>query len=203
MKLDSYFKNLPNMWSANFLAILGFVSFILAIIAVSVSSYYSVEPFSFPKTFEEVHRSIESCIIAHIFLFPLTCVHGIIPIIIQYLFLSKAKLQNNIAFIIMIVITILCTIPGYNLFDSSSGSGIYIAFVPILGLPVTIIAFIIFFILLYRDLKNRKQLSEANCIANPKRIANHYYINFVNIFFWYGTILFILEFLLLIYTFFF
>ena len=197
MKLDSYFKNLPNMWSANFLAILGFVSFILAIIAVSVSSYYSVEPFSFPKTFEEVHRSIESCIIAHIFLFPLTCVHGIIPIIIQYLFLSKAKLQNNIAFIIMIVITILCTIPGYNLFDSSSGSGIYIAFVPILGLPVTIIAFIILFILLYRDLKSRKQLSEA------KRIANRYYINFVNIFFWYGTIVFILEFLLLIYILFF
>ena len=197
MKLDSYFKNLPNMWSANFLAMLGFVSFILAIIAASVSSYYSVNPFSFPQTFKEVYRLIENCIILHIFSFPLTCIHAIIPIIVQCTLLAKQKLQNNMTFIIMMVITILCTIPGYNLFDFSRGGGIYIAFLPIFGSPVTIIAFIIFFILLYRDLKNRKQLSEA------KRIANHYYINFVNIFFWYGTILFILEFLLLIYILFF
>ncbi len=193
MKADSYFKNLPDMWSANFLAMLGFVSFVLAIIAGSVSSYYSVNTFSFPQTFKEIYRLIENCIILHIFSFPLTCVHAIIPIIVQCILLAKQKLQNNIAFIIMIVITILCTIPGYNLFDFSSGGGIYLAFLPIFGSPATIIAFVILFILLYRDLKNRKQIPDSKHITNPS------YINFINIFFWYGAVVLILEVLLLIF----
>ena len=195
MKLDSYFKNLPNMWSANFLAMLGFVSFILAIIAAAVSFYYSGETLSFPKTLEAVHVIFESYIILHVCLFPLTCAHAIVPIIIQCMFLSKPKLQNNIAFIIMIVITILCTIPGYDKFDFSSGKAIYLVIVSLFGSPVTMLAFIILFILLYRDLKSRKQISDRKLITNPS------YINFVNIFFWYGIVVLILEALLLVYIF--
>ena len=192
MKLKSYFKNLPDMWSANIIAMLGFVSFVLAIIAAAASSYYSVDPFSFPKTFQDIYGLMESCIIIHIFLFPLTCAHAIVPIIVQCIFLSKPKLQNNIIFIIMMVITILCTIPGYDKFDSSHGEGIYFAFLPIFGSPVTIITFIILFILFYRDLKNKKQIPDS------KHITNSSYINFVNIFFWYGIVVLILETLLLI-----
>ena len=195
MKLKSYFKNLPDMWSANIIAMLGFVSFVLAIIAASVSSYCSANVISLPQTCKDVYRLIEDCIILHTFSFPLTCAHAIVPIIVQCILLSKQKLQNNIIFIIMIVITILCTIPGYNLFDFSRGGGIYIAFLPIFGSPVTIIAFIILFILFCRDLKSRKQIPDRKLITNPS------YINFVNIFFWYGIVVLILEALLLVYIF--
>ena len=195
MKLDSYFKNLPNMWSANIIAMLGFVSFILAIIAAAVSFYYSGETLSFPKTLEAVQKLIGYWISLHIFSFPLTCAHAIVPIIIQCMFLSKPKLQNNIAFIIMMVITILCTIPGYNKFDFNRGNGIYLAFVSVFGSPVTIITFIILFILFCMDLKSRKQIPDRKLITNPS------YINFVNIFFWYGIVVLILEALLLVYIF--
>lgn len=195
MKLDSYFKNLPDMWSANVIAMLGFVSFVLAIIAKSVTFYYSGDAFSLPKTLEAVHVMFESYIILHVCLFPLTCAHAIVPIIVQYILFAKQKLQNNIAFILMIVFTILCAIPGYNKFDFNRGNGIYLAFLSLFGSPVTLLAFIILFILLYRDLKNRKQIPDSKHITNPS------YINFINIFFWYGTVVLILEALLLVYMF--
>ncbi len=92
----------------------------------------------------------------------------------------------------MIVFTILCTIPGYDLFDSSRGGDIYFAFLPILGSPITISAFIILVILFCRDLKSSKQIPDS------KRITNRSYINFVNIFFCYGIVELTLALVLLI-----
>lgn len=45
MKLNSYFKNLPNRWSANFLAMLGFVNLIFVLFTAIFPSIYELLDF--------------------------------------------------------------------------------------------------------------------------------------------------------------
>lgn len=189
MKVGSYFKNLPNMWSANFLAMLGFVSFIFSIIGIASLIFYSHINIDMPY---KIGASIKDIgwyfILIQGSLLPVICLLGILPIITQYGILMRPSKNTHLQILLLAVAITLCTLPSY-IFYAENGSGFFFAFIPFFCYPVLIAVFFIFITLLFIDLILKKQ------IPNKNLVKNKYYKFIVNIFFWYSIVIFILAFI--------
>ena len=190
MKLDSYFKNLPNMWSANFLAMLGFVSFVFSIIGIASLIFYSHINIDFMSY--KIGTSIKDIgwyfILIQCSLLPVICLLGILPVITQYGILMRPSKNTHLQILLLAVVITLCTLSSC-IFYAESGSGVFFAFIPFFCYPVLIAASFIFITLLFIDLILKKQ------ILNKNLVKNKYYKFIVNIFFWYSIVIFILAFI--------
>ena len=190
MKLDSYFKNLPNMWSANFLAMLGFVSFVFSIVGIASLIFYSHINIDFMSY--KIGTSIKDIgwyfILIQCSLLPVICLLGILSVITQYGILMRPSKNTHLQILLLAVVITLCTLSSC-IFYAESGSGIFFAFIPFFCYPVLIAASFIFITLLFIDLILKKQ------IPNKNLVKNKYYKFIVNIFFWYSIVIFILAFI--------
>lgn len=190
MKLSSYFRNLPNMWSANFLAMLGFVSFVFSIIGIASLIFYSHINIDFMSY--KIGTSIKDIgwyfILIQCSLLPVICLLGILPVITQYGILMRPSKNTHLQILLLAVVITLCTLSSCILY-AESGSGIFFAFIPFFCYPVLIAASFIFITLLFIDLILKKQ------ILNKNLVKNKYYKFIVNIFFWYSIVIFILAFI--------
>ena len=190
MKLDSYFKNLPNMWSANFLAMLGFVSFVFSIIGIASLIFYSHINIDFMSY--KIGTSIKDIgwyfILIQCSLLPVICLLGILPVITQYGILMRPSKNTHLQILLLAVVITLCTLSSC-IFYAESGSGVFFAFIPFFCYPVLIAASFIFITLLFIDLILKKQ------ILNKNLVKNKYYKFIVNIFFCYLIVIFILAFI--------
>ena len=145
MKLDSYFKNLPNMWSANFLAMLGFVSFVFSIIGIASLIFYSHINIDFMSY--KIGTSIKDIgwyfILIQCSLLPVICLLGILPVITQYGILMRPSKNTHLQILLLAVVITLCTLSSC-IFYAESGSGVFFAFIPFFCYPVLIAASFIF-----------------------------------------------------------
>ena len=189
MKLSSYFKNLPGMWSANFLAMLGFVSFVFSIIGIASLIFYSHINIDMPYKIGTAIKDIGwYFILIQCSLLPVICLLGILPVITQYGILMRPSKNTHLQILLLAVVITLCTLSSC-IFYAESGSGVFFAFIPFFCYPVLIAASFIFITLLFIDLILKKQ------ILNKNLVKNKYYKFIVNIFFWYSIVIFILAFI--------
>ena len=174
------------MWSANIIAMLGFVSFVFGIIGIISLVYYSQIQFIPLNFFTAIKNLAWYFVIIQASLFSIICILGILPVVIQFFLLAKINTNKHVHVMLLGTIA-LCTIPSH-IFYSDTGSAIYLAFVPFFCYPILIAAGFIFILLLFIDLILKKQTS------NKSLVKNKCYKFIVNIFFWYSIIIFILAF---------
>ena len=178
------------MWSANFLAMLGFVSFVFSIVGIASLIFYSHINIDFMSY--KIGTSIKDIgwyfILIQCSLLPVICLLGILSVITQYGILMRPSKNTHLQILLLAVVITLCTLSSC-IFYAESGSGIFFAFIPFFCYPVLIAASFIFITLLFIDLILKKQ------IPNKNLVKNKYYKFIVNIFFWYSIVIFILAFI--------
>ena len=190
--ITQYFNDLPNRWSANFLAFMAFNNILLAIIGYTVSTIYQ---FAVPKEALKLILAMPVFIPIYATAFlPISCIIALISFIP---FKKLLKTNNPKIFkfnlILLFLILLFCYILLIPFFDFTSGSSIYIVFIPILFFWIPVSIFIIYLLLLWRE--NCKNLKMQNSIL----LENKYYKKYLKNFFIYGFILFgIVEVLLLL-----
>ena len=190
--IAQYLNDLPNRWSANFLAFMGFNNILLALVGYVISVVYQ---FAIPN------EALKLILVAPIFIpvyaiafLPISCV---ITLILFIPFKILLKTDNSKIFKLNLILLFLFLLTCYILlapfFDFTSGNAIYIVFIPIILFWIPVSIFIIYLLLLWREkCKNLKMQSST-------LLENKYYKKCLKIFFVYGFILFgIIELLLLL-----
>ena len=146
--VTQYWNDLPNKWSANFLALLGGVNFIIALIGAFITTLYDTILSSEPSNFIEVIKdflsgilcySISLCFISFILA---ACVT--IPYIL--VILSKKRYFVIINLLIILSFFIVFFALGYEGFNMTQGGGIYLVFFAFgnaLAVPIPILIYLI------------------------------------------------------------
>ncbi|MBE7703786.1 MAG: hypothetical protein E7Z89_07040 [Cyanobacteria bacterium SIG28] len=186
----TYFNELPNKWSANFLAFMGFNNILLALVGYVISVVYQ---FAIPnETLKLILATPVFLSVYAIAFLPVSCV---IALILLIPFKILLKTNNSKVFKLNLILLLLFLLTCYILltpfFDFTSGSAIYIVFIPIIlfWIPISILAIYLFLLWL----ENYKKLKIQNSIL----LENKYYKKYLKIFFIYGFVLFgIIELLL-------
>ena len=190
--IAQYLNDLPNRWSANFLAFMGFNNILLALVGYVISVVYQ---FAIPN------EALKLILVAPIFIpvyaiafLPISCV---ITLILFIPFKILLKTDNSKIFKLNLILLFLFLLTCYILlapfFDFTSGNAIYIVFIPIILFWIPVSIFIIYLLLLWRE--NSKNLK----MQSSTMLENKYYKKCLKIFFVYGFILFgIIELLLLL-----
>ena len=190
--ITQYLNDLPNRWSANFLAFLAFNNALLAIIGYITSIAYQ---FAIPKEALKMILAIPIFLPVYAIAFlPISCV---ITLILFIPFKILLKTDNSKIFKLNLILLFLFLLTCYILlapfFDFTSGNAIYIVSIPIILFWIPVSIFIIYLLLLWRE--NSKNLK----MQSSTLLENKYYKKNLKIFFVYGFILFgIIELLLLL-----
>ena len=190
--IAQYLNDLPNRWSANFLAFMAFNNILFATIGYMVSTVYQ---FTIPN------EALNLILIIPVFLpiyaiafLPISCIITLI-LLIPFKILLKTNSLKIFKFnsILLFLILLTCYILLAPFFDFTSGSAIYVVFIPIILFWIPVSIFIIYLLLLWRE--NCKNLKMQNSIL----LKNKYYKKYLKIFFVYGFVLFgIIELLLIL-----
>ena len=190
--ISQYLNDLPNRWSANFLAFMGFNNVLLALVGYLISVVYqSAIPNEALKLILVAPVYIPVYAIAFL---PISCA---IALILLIPFKILLKTDNSKIFklnsILLFLFLLICYVLLAPFFDFTSGGAIYIVFIPIILFWIPVSIFIIYLILLRREnCKNLKMQSST-------LLENKYYKKCLKIFFVYGFVLLgIIELLLLL-----
>ena len=190
--ITQYLKDLPNRWSANFLAYLAFNNLLLAIIgSISTIIYEILGTKDSLIPLFELPLYIISYAIAFL---PISCILSFISLYSYRKLLttnnSKKFNRNLITISIILLIIYILVIPFFNF---NTGTSIYIIFIPFIFFWLPIGTFMIYLFLYFKE--NNKNFQLTNSIL----IKNKYYKKCLKFFFLYGFILFgIIEILLLL-----
>ena len=150
--ITRYLDDLPNRWSANFLALLGGTNFIIALIGAFITMLYETLISSEPSNFIEFIKeflsgtliySISLCFISFILA---ACIA--IPYILMILSKKRSVVIINLLIILSFFITFFAL--GYEAFNMTGGVGIYHAFFiigNILAVPIPILIYLILLII--------------------------------------------------------
>lgn len=186
MKFNNYFNNLARYWSANFLAALGFVSFLFGVTGVLALNYFDPS-FTINITSPEIKtKLIESCKLFVKFqtnLFPIICIIVILPAIVQITLLLNSKLKIRTQLCMLFGTIIICILPWFNFFNMHTGGGIWLVFIPYMFYPIIILAGVIYIALLLIDLLQKPRINNQNLAENK------FYRKIINIFFYYSLII--------------
>ena len=190
--ISQYLNDLPNRWSANFLAFMAFNNILLAITGYITSIAYQ---YAVPK------EALKMILATPIFLpvyaiafLPISCVIALILLIPFKILLKTNNIKNfilNLA--LLLLFWLICDILLAPFFDFTSGGAIYIVFIPILLFWVPVSIFVTYLLLLWRE--NSKKLK----MQSSTLLENKFYKKYLKIFFIYGFLLIgIIELLLLL-----
>ena len=150
--IAQHLNDLPNRWSANFLALLGCVNFIIALVGAFITVLYETLLSSEQSNFIEFIKeflsgtliySISLCFISFVLA---TCVA--IPYILMILSKKRSFVIINMLIILSFFITIFAL--SYEAFNMTGGGGIYHAFFiigNILAIPIPISIYLILLII--------------------------------------------------------
>ena len=150
--IAQYLNDLPNRWSANFLALLGGVNFVIALVGAFITVLYetlsSSETSNFIKFIKEflsgtLIYSISLCFISFILA---ACIA--IPYIHAILSKKRSAAITNLSIILVFFIVVFAL--GYEGFNMSGGVGIYhvfFIFVNIFAVPIPISIYLILLII--------------------------------------------------------
>ena len=190
--ISQYLNDLPNRWSASFLAFMAFNNILLAITGYITSIAYQ---YAVPK------EALKMILATPIFLpvyaiafLPISCVIALILLIPFKILLKTNNIKNfklNLA--LLLLFWLICGILLAPFFDFTSGGAIYIVFIPILLFWVPVSIFVTYLLLLWRE--NSKKLK----MQSSTLLENKFYKKYLKIFFIYGFLLIgIIELLLLL-----
>ena len=152
--IAQYLNDLPNRWSANFLALLGCVNFIIALVGAFITVLYDTFLSSEPSNFIEFIKSflswtlgysISLCFISFILA---ACI--VIPYILMILSKKRSFVIINMLIILGFFIAFFAL--GYEAFNMTGGGGIYHAFFiigNILAVPIPILIYLTLLIIEY------------------------------------------------------
>lgn len=183
MKLCEYYKNLSNTLSGNYFAMLGFVCFIFPTIGL-ISRYIQA---LINSTSINIMNLLSLFLNESIFYLPILCVIAIIPIICLFIFLQKSIFNYKYQAIILFIVTLICTSANFIAEDYKTGAGVFFALVTAFLYPISIIAFVLFLILLWCD------FTKTINIKNKILTNNRYYKVFIRFFYYYCLSLFVLA----------
>lgn len=150
--IDQYLNDLPNRWSANFLALLGGVNFIIALVGAFITVLYEILLSSEASNFIEFIKSflsgtliysISLCFISFILA---ACIA--IPYIHAILSKKRSAAITNLSIILVFFIVVFAL--GYECFNMTGGVGIYhvfFIFANILAVPIPILIYLILLII--------------------------------------------------------
>ena len=190
--ISQYLNDLPNRWSANFLAFMGFNNILLALVGYVISVVYQ---FVIPNEALKLILAIPIFLPVYAIAFlPISCV---ITLILFIPFKILLKTNNHKIFKFNLILLFLFLLTCYTLltpfFDFTSGSAIYIVFIPVFLFWIPVSIFIIYLFLLW--IENCKNYKLQNSIL----LENKHYKKFFKPFFIYGFVLLgIIELLLLL-----
>ena len=150
--ITQYLNDLPNRWSANFLALLGGVNFVIALVGAFITVLYETLLSSEPSNFIEFIKeflsgtliySISLCFISFILA---ACI--VIPYILMILSKKRSFVIINLLIILSFFITFFAL--GYEAFNTSGVSGfllIFCIYANILAVPIPILIYLILLII--------------------------------------------------------
>lgn len=183
MQINDYYKNLSKTWSGNYLAMLGFIIFIIPTIAAisKIVDFIINNNIVNINSFFLEYLKIISCFL------PITCLYALFPLFLLFLFLfaPKTKVKWPIAILIAVIGFIAST--QINTFDFNPQNTEIYLFAPLIFFPIPVIFFLLFLILLLID------LTKTSNLKNSELVCNKYYKLFVNVFFLIGLIIFTLA----------
>lgn len=182
-----YLNDLPNRWSANFLALLGGVHFIIAIIGAFITTLYEIHP---TLTNLSVIKFIKFYIYAifsySIELFPVSCfLSTFIAIFYILLILSNKRYFVVINLIILLTFFVTIFILNYECFDMTRGGAIFLAFILLANIIVVPLSILIYLILLIIEHFSKFKIPESLVSKNSifkKFITSFYCYYFIAIF---------------------
>lgn len=167
--ISQYLNDLPNRWSANFLALLGGVNFVIALVGAFITVLYDTMLTSEPTYFIEFIKSflsgtliysISLCFISFILA---TCIA--IPYILMILSKKRSFVIINLLIILSFFIAFFTL--GYEVFNMTGGVGIYHAFFIIGNILAVPIPILIYLILLIIEHFSKFRIKESLVLKSP------------------------------------
>jgi len=167
--ISQYLNDLPNRWSANFLALLGGVNFIIALVGAFITVLYDTFLSSEPSNFIEFIKSflsgtliysISLCFISFILA---ACI--VIPYILMILSKKRSFVIINLLIILGFFIAFFAL--GYEIFNMTGGSGIFFVFYIFANIFAVPIPISIYLILLIIEHFSKFRIKENLVLKSP------------------------------------
>ncbi len=179
MQINDYYKNLSKTLSGNYLAMLGFIIFIVpTIAAISTVVDFIINNNSVNINIYREYLRIISCFL------PVTCVYALLPLFLLFIFLFAPKTKVKVPMVILLMTVGFIISNQISTFDFNPQNAEMYLFVPLIYFPISLAFCLLFFILLLFDLRKSVNLK------NLELVSNKYYKLFVNVFFLIGLIIF-------------
>ena len=152
--IAQYLNDLPNRWSANFLALLGCVNFIIALVGAFITVLYDTFLSSEPSNFIEFIKSFLSGTLGYSISFCFISFVLAACIAIPYILMILSKKRSFVIINLLIILSFFITFfaLGYEIFNMTGGGGIYHAFFiigNILAVPIPILIYLTLLIIEY------------------------------------------------------
>lgn len=180
MQINDYYKNLSKTLSGNYLAMLGFIIFIVPTIsAISTVVDFIINNNSVNiNIFFLEYLKIISCFL------PVTCLYTLLPLFLLFIFLFAPKTKVKIPIVILLMVVGFIVSTQISTYDFNPQNTDMYLIVPLIYFPIPLAFCLLFFILLFFDLTKSLELK------NSEFVSNKCYKLFVNVFFLIGLIIF-------------
>ena len=184
MKIKEYFKNLPQKWSANFLATLGATCFLHSIIGMFIIIYdLRFYPHTtFADVIAKIPDAFKMFLYIKTFLFAFSCKIALIPLFVHFV-LMFYRIRAGAQLLILLAVIFQQALPWSYIPDH--GYGMFYAAMLMFHIPALIAVILIFLVLLIFD-SNPKTAIKVKSVSE-----NIFYRAFVYIFFVYSILIFL------------
>ena len=128
--ISQYLNDLPNRWSANFLALLGGVNFVIALVGAFITVLYETLLSSEPSNFIEFIKEFLFGILGYSIFFCFVSFVLAACIAIPYILMILSKKRSFVIINMLIILSFFITIfaLSYEGFNMTGGGGIHFVF---------------------------------------------------------------------------
>lgn len=167
--IAQYLNDLPNRWSANFLALLGGVNFIIALVGAFITVLYEILLSSEPSNFIEFIKEFLFGILGYSIFFCFVSFVLAACIAIPYILMILSKKRSFVIINMLIILSFFITIfaLSYEGFNMTGGGGIYFVFFLFVNIFAVPIPILIYLILLIIEHFSKFRIKESLVLKSP------------------------------------
>lgn len=180
MQINDYYKNLSKTLSGNYLAILGFMIFIIP----TISALSTIISFIINNNSVNINIFCLEYLKRISCFLPITCLCALLPLFLLFIFLFAPKTKVKVPMVILLIIIGFIVSTQVSPCDFNPQNTEMYLILPLIYFPIPLIFCLLFFILLLLDLTRKSN------IKNLELVNSKHYQLFVNIFFLIGLIIF-------------
>ena len=167
--IAQYLNDLPNRWSANFLALLGGVNFIIALVGAFITVLYEILLSSEASNFIEFIKEFLFGILGYSIFFCFVSFVLAACIAIPYILMILSKKRSFVIINMLIILSFFITFFafGYEGFNMTGGAGIYFVFFLFVNIFTVPIPILIYLILLIIEHFSKFRIKENLVLKSP------------------------------------